>query len=134
MPRPSFPFRTITGLTKKQQHELLRNFQAVVARPEIIPFSTVGDIDIVTSAPKRVVDGGDIRITADLSAALTGSTTVDILLNGAVVYTLTIASTVTTADVMTGKRAKAGDLLVLDITAVGAGSAKACFDVIMGGL
>lgn len=133
MARPSFPFRKITGLTDQQNAELLRNFLAVVRRPEVISVDSIGDLIVSTSSPKRVKDGGDIRITADLSAGLTGSTTVDIKLDGTTVYTLTIASGATTADVLTGKRAKTGQVLTLAVTAVGTGSARALFDVIMSG-
>lgn len=94
---------------------------------ETTSWSSDGDIvasDV--SDPYEVLIGGN-RITAviNLTAALTGDTDTDVLLDGASVGTVTVASGTTRGDVVLSEVTAPGDIITLETTAVGTGSARA---------
>lgn len=74
----------------------------------------------------EVLEGGNlILLILNLSAALTGDTDVELSLNGVVVGTVTVASGQTRGEELLAEPTVPGDLLTVESTVVGVGSATA---------
>lgn len=118
------PYRRIPGLTSEQEKAIQRNIEAATQVRERKEFSSIGYITVSDSGPFKVRQGGRLFVDGVLSAALTGDTDVDILVNGVVKYTLTIPSGEADIELEdTGFRAKTGDVITVAVTAVGTGDA-----------
>ena len=109
---------------------------AVLNKPnESIVFGSIGDVVVADSGEYEVLIGGRaIRVIANLSAALTGTTTILVKKNRSTVSTVTLGSGVTRVkNEETGASAATSptDILTVSSTAVGTGSAIATVQVIL---
>lgn len=95
---------------------------------EATVWSTAGN-DVTATAVSDIYEvlagGNTVLLVLNLSAALTGDTDVDLLVNGASVGTVTVASGQTRGEELLAVATVPGDLLAVESTAVGTGSATA---------
>lgn len=78
------------------------------------------------SDPYEVMIGGThIEVVINLTAALTGDTDIDVLLNGSAVDTVTVASGTTREAARIAETTVPGDVITLETTAAGTGTARA---------
>lgn len=100
----------------------------VASLVEATSWSTGGQ-DLIVSAVSdlyEVLEGGNlILLVLNLSAALSGDTDVDLLVGGVAVGTVTVLSGQTRGEELLAELTVPGDILTVESTAVGAGSATA---------
>lgn len=78
------------------------------------------------SDPYEVLVGGQfLELIVNLTAALTGDTDIDVLLNGVAVGTVTVASTTTRGFGRFAEPTVPEDIITLETTAAGTGTARA---------
>lgn len=99
---------------------------------EIASWHTPANITVASLSDiyEVLVGGNTIELVANLSAALTGDTDIDFLVNGVVAGTVTVASGDTrgiNTIVQTVAPGSPGDQFTLEVTAVGTGTATASF-------
>lgn len=125
---------SLEGRSEQAQRVPSRAKAATVRRAqqdlEVAPFSSIGDLIVATSGPYEVIVGGrSLVCVANLSAALTGTTTILVKVNGATATTITIASGATRGTATVTLTTAPEDLITVVSTVVGTGSALATVQV-----
>lgn len=99
---------------------------ATEVREHVTWTSDGGVVLTAVSDPYEVLVGGTfIDVVVNLTAALTGDTDIDVLLNGSPIGTVTVASATTREAARFAEPTDPGDVVTLETTAAGAGTARA---------
>lgn len=101
---------------------------------EMALWSSIGDVDVAEGGVYEVLLGGNIlTVVANLTAALSGDTKVNVSLNGHLLWPLRIPSGSTRATVTLDEATNPQDLLSIESVQVGSGSALATVQMMISG-